>query len=109
MPITVESNIYDSGWRWYLRDYKNVSTPDLTTVSSEPAGAVLIISVDHDPSDKTYLSKYDEGEKIKMLIWFPEEYKSKVSPSWWWGYFLHRQTDGQDWDTKGVVYFLAGW
>jgi uncharacterized protein (TIGR03663 family) len=106
MPITVESNIYDSGWRWYLRDYKNVSTPDLTTVSSEPEGAVLIISAGHDPSDKTYLSKYGEGESVKMLIWFPEEYKSKVSPSWWWRYFLDRQTDGQDWDTKGVVYFL---
>jgi uncharacterized protein (TIGR03663 family) len=106
MPITVESNIYDSGWRWYLRDYKNLSTPDLTTVSSEPAGMVLIISAGHDPSDKTYLSKYGEGETVKMLIWFPEEYKSKVSPIWWWGYFLHRQTDGQDWDTKGVVYFL---
>jgi len=108
MPITVESNTYDSGWRWYLRDYKNVSTPDLTTISGEPAGAVLIISIGHDPSDKTYLSKYSEGEKIQMLIWFPEEYKTKISPDWWWGYFLHRETDGPDWNTEAIVYFLKG-
>jgi predicted membrane-bound mannosyltransferase len=108
MPITVESNTYDSGWRWYLRDYRNVSTPDLTTISGEPAGAVLIISIGHDPSDKTYLSKYSEGEKIQMLIWFPEEYKTKISPDWWWGYFLHRETDGPDWNTEAIVYFLKG-
>lgn len=106
MPITVESSIYDSGWRWYLRDYKNVSTPDLTTISSEPEGAVLIISAGHDTSDRTYLSKYSEGEKIQMLIWFPEEYKGGFSFGWWWHYFVHRETKGPYWNTEGIVYFL---
>jgi hypothetical protein len=77
----------------------------LTTISGEPAGAVLIISAGHDPSDKTYLGKYGEGERIKMLLWFPEEYKNGFNMSWWWDYFIHRETKGPYWNGEALVYF----
>ena len=100
LAITVDGAIYDVGWRWYLRDYKNVDYS-----IDQPSGSVLILSADHEPAaNESYLEKYGEGERIKLLIWFPEEYRD-FDPGWWWGYFWHRETLGPYWTTEGIVYF----
>jgi len=99
LPITVDGAIYDVGWRWYLRDYKNVDYS-----IDQPKGSVLVLRADHVPADESYLEKYDEGERINLLIWFPEEYRD-FDLGWWWGYFLHRETLGPYWITEGIVYF----
>jgi hypothetical protein len=66
---------------------------------------VVIVRSDHEPADESYLQKYGEGERINILIWFPEEYRD-FDIGWWWGYFLHRETLGPYWNTEGIVYFL---
>ena len=100
LAITVDGAIYDVGWRWYLRDYKNVDYS-----IDQPSGSVLILSADHEPAaNESYLERYGEGERIKLLIWFPEEYRD-FDLGWWWGYFLHRETSGPYWTTEGIVYF----
>ena len=107
LSITVESSIYDSGWRWYLRDYTDVETPDLSSITSVPKGSVLILDAGHVPADSQYLEKYDAGERIKTLIWPPEDYKSGFKFGWWWNYFLHRDA-GDYLKREAVVYFLKG-
>jgi hypothetical protein len=99
IAITLDNELYWL-WRWYLRDYTNVDYS-----IEQPAGLALIISAGHEPSDGSYLEKYGEGEKIDMLIWFPEEYRD-FSMGWWWGYFLHRETLGPYWTSEGMVFFL---
>ncbi len=104
LAITVDGAIYDSGWRWYLRDYENV---DFSI--DQPIGSVLIVRADHEPAaGESYLENYGEGERIKLLLWFPEEYKSGFGLGWWWRYFLHRETLGPYWTTEGIVYFPKG-
>ena len=112
LSITIDHEIvntlepaFDSGWYWYLRDYTNVDTPDLSSITSVPSGSVLILATSHVPADSQYLEKYGEGEKIKTTIWFPEEYKGDFSFGWWWNYFLHRETKGPYWNSEVVVYF----
>lgn len=107
LTITVDSSIYYSGWAWYLRDYAEAGKVDHNI--DQPSGSVLIVGLGNEPADESYLEKYGEGERITMLIWFPEEYKkehnSDFGPGWWWGYFLHRETLGPYWTTEGIVYF----
>ncbi len=98
IAITLDNDLYWL-WRWYLRDYKNVDYS-----IDQPKGSVLILSADHEPADESYLEQYDEGERIKLLIWFPEEYRD-FDLGWWWGYFLHRETLGPYWTSEGIVYF----
>ncbi|KPJ54268.1 MAG: hypothetical protein AMJ37_00720 [Dehalococcoidia bacterium DG_18] len=98
IAITLDWDLYWL-WHWYFRDYKNVDYS-----IDQPKGSVLILSTDHEPADESYLEKYGEGERIKQLIWFPEEYRD-FDLGWWWGYFLHRETLGPYWTTEGVVYF----
>jgi predicted membrane-bound mannosyltransferase len=113
LSITIDRKIvntlepaYDSGLYWYLRDYTNVDTPDLSSITSVPSGAVLILAADHVPADSQYLEKYGKGEKVKTTIWFPEEYKNGFNMGGWWNYFIHRDTKGPYWNSEVVVYFL---
>ena len=105
LPITIDTDIYFSGWSWYLRDY-SVDTPGMSSITSVPRGSVLILRADHDPADRQYLEKYGEGERIRMLIWFPEDYKGNFNVGWWWGYFWGRDAGASCLMTEGIVYFL---
>jgi hypothetical protein len=105
LAVTVDTDIYYSGWSWYLRDY-SVDTPGMSSITSVPRGSVLILRADHDPSDRQYLEKYGEGERIRMLIWFPEDYKGNFDIEWWWGYFWGRDAGAACLKTEGIVYFL---
>ena len=98
IAITLDWDLYWL-WHWYFRDYQNVDYS-----IDQPSGSVLIVRSDHEPADESYLEKYGDGERIKQLIWFPEEYRD-FDLGWWWGYFLHRETLGPYWSTEGVVYF----
>ena len=98
ITITLDWDLYWH-WRWYLRDYPNIDYS-----FEQPQGSVVIIRSDHEPADQSYLERYGEGERINILIWFPEEYRD-FDIGWWWGYFLHRETLGPYWNTQGIVYF----
>jgi len=99
IAITLDIDLYWL-WRWYLRDYTNVDYS-----IDHPIGDVLILRSDHEPAaNESYLEKYGEGERINLLIWFPEEYRD-FDVGWWWGYFLHRETLGPYWTSEGIVYF----
>ena len=104
LVVTVDWGVYYNGWNWYLRDYQVDHSID------QPRGSVLIVGSGNEPvGNETYLQKYGKGERITMLTWFPEEYKkehnSDFGLGWWWGYFLHRETEGLYWTTEGIVYF----
>jgi uncharacterized protein (TIGR03663 family) len=98
IAITLDWDLYWH-WRWYLRDYPNIDYS-----IDQPQGSVLIVLAGHEPADESSLQQYGEGERINMLIWFPEEYRD-FDLGWWWGYFLHRETLDPYWNTQGIVYF----
>jgi uncharacterized protein (TIGR03663 family) len=98
IAITLDWDLYWH-WRWYLRDYPNIDYS-----IDQPQGSVLIVLAGHEPADESRLQHYGEGERINILIWFPEEYRD-FDLGWWWGYFLHRETLGPYWNTQGIVYF----
>ena len=100
IPINLDYDLYWL-WQWYLRGYTNVDYS-----IEQPNSLVLILSAGHESAvNESCLEKYGEGERINLLIWFPEEYRD-FDLGWWWGYFLHRETLGPYWTTEGIVYFL---
>ena len=106
MRITVDSPL-TWAWYWYLRDYKNVDYPDLGAIDRPPAGTVLLLDAGHESAAQPYLDKYGEGQRFRYLIWFPEEYRD-FDLGWWWGYLLHRETEGPYWSREGIAYFPPG-
>lgn len=103
MEITVDSPLTWACY-WYLRDYKNVHYYDLSAIERPPPGAVLLLDAGHQSAAQPYLDKYGPGQRFRYLIWFPEEYRH-LDLGWWWGYFLHRQTEGPYWSREGIAYF----
>lgn len=98
-------------WVWYLRDYPGVDYPDLGSATAPPQGDILLVAAGHEGQVSPYLDKYGAGQKIRQIIWFPEEYKQwKASDlpkaaRWWWDYFWYRKTDGPYYSTDGVAFF----
>ncbi|RLC70368.1 MAG: hypothetical protein DRI26_07285 [Chloroflexi bacterium] len=103
MAITVDSPLTWACY-WYLRDYQNVSYSDLSAIDGPPSGVVLLLEADHQSGAEPYLDKYGPGERFHYLIWFPEEYRD-FNLGWWWGYFLHRESQGPYWSQEGIAYF----
>ena len=103
MAITVDSPLTWACY-WYLRDYKNVDYSDLSAIDHPPAGTVLLLEASHQHGAEPYLDKYGPGQGFHYLIWFPEEYRD-FDLGWWWGYFLHRETEGSYWSREGIAYF----
>ncbi|HUU62663.1 MAG TPA: flippase activity-associated protein Agl23 [Dehalococcoidia bacterium] len=102
--VTVDWDVYYTSWDWYLRDYIRDGKVDHSI--SQPSGSVLIVSTGNRPTgDEGYLENYGEGEEIRGLIWFPEEYKSGFSIGWWWGYFWDRETENGYGGPNVIVYF----
>lgn len=102
LEITLDYPLYWD-WSWYLRDY-NVDWPDLSSINQPPRGSVLLLDPGHQPAAEPYLGKYDDGQRFRERLWFPEEYRD-FNLGWWWGYFLHRETLGPYWTSEGIVYF----
>jgi len=90
---------------WYLRDYEHIDYSNLSSISNPPAGTVVILAASNKTAAEPYLGEYGEGQRFPYLIWFPEEYRD-FDFGWWWGYFLHRDTDGPYWSQDGISYWL---
>jgi uncharacterized protein (TIGR03663 family) len=125
LPITVDSTeAFTWPWAWYLRDYRNVSYPDLTAyranpslVQSLPAGGVLLAEYANADVGVMRPDLYGPGIPYKHRWWFPEEYRSTTTanlfrwlrdPAYWklWGnYFLHRIPPAPLGSIDAVAYF----
>jgi hypothetical protein len=104
LSITVDARLFYNGPAWYFREYNNIDFD-----AAHPKGTVLIIHEDTvREMDQSYLEKYDEGQRFRHIIWFPEEYRD-FSLGWWWGYFFNRDTEGTYRDggaQDGYLYIL---
>ena len=127
LPITVDSTeAFTWPWAWYLRDYTNVSYPDLSVyrtnpalVQSLPAGGVLLAEYANADVGLMRPDLYGPGIPYKHRWWFPEEYRSTTTanffrwlrdPAHWrlWGkYFLHRIPPAPLGSIDAVAYFPA--
>jgi uncharacterized protein (TIGR03663 family) len=115
-------------WAWYLRDYHNVSYPDLATyqnnqslIASLPPNGIVLAALANSGIPQTNPGVYGPGQRYKHRWWFPEDYRGTTTskffgwlrdPSHWklWGnYFLHRIPPGPLGSTDGVAFFPAGW
>lgn len=125
LPITVDSTeAFTWPWAWYLRDYTNVSYPDLSVyrtnpalVQSLPAGGVLLAEYANADVGLMRPDLYGPGIPYKHRWWFPEEYRSTTTanffrwlrdPAHWrlWGkYFLHRIPPAPLGSIDAVAYF----
>jgi uncharacterized protein (TIGR03663 family) len=116
LPIVVDGGgLYDIGWRWYLREYRNTHH-SLDSEAGPPDGAVLILGEKKKPvGNESWLENYDDGEEIKTHIWFPEGgcYKPwkegdtwyGFNQSWYLDYFFRRDSYKPYWTSKAWVYF----
>ncbi len=125
LPITVDSTeAFTWPWAWYLRDYTNVSYPDLSIyrtnpalAQSLPAGGVLLAEYANADVGLMRPDLYGPGIPYKHRWWFPEEYRSTTTanffrwlrdPAHWklWGdYFLHRVPPAPLGSIDAVAYF----
>jgi uncharacterized protein (TIGR03663 family) len=77
LPIVVDSrDAFSWPWVWYLRDYHDVSYPDLQGGQQPPANAVVLVNASDDADMQPYLEGYGPGERYAHRWWFPETYRS---------------------------------
>jgi uncharacterized protein (TIGR03663 family) len=130
LPIIVDSTeAFTWPWAWYLRDYKNVSYPDLGGYRGNPqlqqtlpADGVLLTELRNSDIGVAMADRYGPGHRFKHRAWFPEEdYRILTTdkflrwvrdPDVWklWGkFFLHRETVAPIGSIDGVAYFPPTW
>lgn len=112
LTITVDSTPFSGWpWPWYLRSY-SVDYPRLTAMKSPPRGSVLILAAANEWRARPFLEGYREERRIRLLMWFPEDYKRlKLEDLWdaqtWakaWRYFIYREVDCPT-ATDAIIYF----
>jgi len=77
LPIAVDSrDAFSWPWVWYLRDYNNVSYPNMSGGYEPPANAVLLVNAGNDADMQLHLDGYGEGQPYSHRWWFPETYRN---------------------------------
>jgi uncharacterized protein (TIGR03663 family) len=77
LPIAVDSrDAFSWPWVWYLRNYHNVSYPNMSGGYEPPANAVLLINISNEADMQSNLDGYGEGQDYSHRWWFPETYRS---------------------------------
>lgn len=77
LPITVDATSgFSWPWAWYLRYYRNVEYPTLSSPAGPPRGAVLFLHASNEQAMRPYLDRYGPGQRYPHRWWFPEDYKS---------------------------------
>lgn len=130
LPITVDSTeAFTWPWAWYLRDYRRVVYPDLSTyqdnpalLSSIPSGGVLLTEIANAGVGVALGGAYGPGQRYKHRAWFPEDQYRRTTTSllldwlrdpghWrmWGAYFLHRIPPAPIGSIDAVAYFPPGW
>ena len=105
-PIVVDGNdAFTWPWAWYLRDYHNVSYPDLSTYVNgqdsgfrPPADAILLLNNADRSIVQQFPGQFGVGVPYHHRWWFPEDYRGTTVPSFaqslllgttwtrWWGF-----------------------
>jgi len=107
LPIDVDStDAFTWPWAWYLRNYRQVQYPTMNDSYTPRENAVLLVNAGNDPTVRTKLTDYGEGEPYQHRWWFPEIYRNielengKTKPllttAWDWVTSL---SDGDTWQT----------
>ncbi len=129
LPITVDATeAFTWPWAWYLRDYKRVSYPDLTTyqnnpslIASLPPDGVLLAQLANAGVGAANPDVYGPGQRYKHRWWFPEDYRSTTTSrffDWildpaqrgmWARFFMHRTLPSALGSIDAVAYFPPGW
>ncbi len=110
LPITVDAtDAFTWPWAWYLRNYHNVSYPDLTSyVSGQVTGfqptPVLLVNASNVAIVNQVPGYYDSGQRYHHRWWFPEQtYRGLTADSFlahlgstktwegWWNYWIDRK------------------
>jgi uncharacterized protein (TIGR03663 family) len=77
LPVVVDSrDAFSWPWVWYLRDYHNVSYPDMTGGYTPPANAILLVDASNDAAMQSHLEGYGPGQPYPHRWWFPETYRN---------------------------------
>jgi len=78
LPIVVDDGgiAFSWPWVWYLRNYHNVSYPNLSGGQDPPTNAVVLVTVDNDAAMQSHLEGYGPGQRYPHRWWFPETYRS---------------------------------
>ena len=130
VPIIVDSTeAFTWPWAWYLRDYKRVIFPDLSSYHTNPTliaslqpGSVLLAQLSNAGVGAARPDIYAPGERYKHRWWFPEEgYRATTTSrffEWvrdpdmwktWLSYIVHRELTLELGSIDAVAYFPAGW
>jgi len=130
LPIAVDSrDAFSWPWVWYLRNYHNVSYPNMSGGYDPPANAVLLININNEADMQSNLEGYGEGQDYSHRWWFPETYRSIEleggkrknlleiftdfvgslgdSDTWdtWWHYFRDHDPPDPTGSANAVAYF----
>lgn len=121
LRVTIDgSSGFTWPWTWYLRDYNQVSYPNLGF--SRPDGpsdsAVAVVHTRNENIAKpAYVDNFTEGRQFPHRQWFPETYKNTtfnqffdtlIRPSRWrnaLNFFLYREMTQEIGSEDAFVYF----
>jgi hypothetical protein len=130
LPIEVDgTDAFTWPWAWYLRNYHQVAYPTINESFQPRENAVILVNAGNDPSIRTKLTGYNEGEPYHHRWWFPEIYKNiefengqrkpllTTARDWvaslgdgdtwqtWWDYWRDRQLPEPKGSVDAVAYF----
>lgn len=128
LPVTVDATeAFTWPWAWYLRDYKNVGYPELSSyrnnanlLNSLQPGSVLLAEFANSDIGVLRSDIYGPGQQYKHRWWHPEDYKGmttakffaklREADSWryWGAYFLHRTPRPALGSIDAVAFFPIG-
>ena len=77
LPIDVDgTDAFTWPWAWYLRNYHQVAYPSMNESYQPRPNAVVLVNAGNDPTVRTKLTGYGEGEPYHHRWWFPEIYRN---------------------------------
>jgi uncharacterized protein (TIGR03663 family) len=108
LPIDVDStDAFTWPWAWYLRNYRQAQFPTMNDTYQPRANAVVLVNVSNDPTIRTKLTDYGEGQPYHHRWWFPETYRNiefkdgkQKSLLTTFRDFLATLGDGDTWQTR---------
>jgi DNA-binding beta-propeller fold protein YncE len=107
-------------WAWYLRDY-GPTFQLLDNVTLDTPYDVVLANASNARAVEPYADLYTPGERYEHRWWFPEDYKGTTWQSFkddvtdgsqwsfWWDYFIHRDSPRPLGSEDGIAFFPAGY
>ena len=76
--LSVDRDTY-WGLLWYIREYETVSYLDMSDISDQPYGSVLLVSENNERFSDGYKDQYTRSEEF-MYLWWPSEWYKPCGP-----------------------------